>query len=97
MMMANCLFEDVVGKFSRVLFSGKEEGFAYFQERFDARMYCLKMLDVKERRLTEKEIEQKLRKGTNQEGCNKAKEKQTENMMKVKKRMIWCELVQALD
>ena len=84
MMMAKCLFEDVVGKFSRVLFSGKEEDFAYFQEQFDARMYCLKLLDVKECRLTEKEIEQKLREGTNQEGCNKAKEKQAGNMMKDK-------------
>ena len=96
MMMADNSFEDGVGKLSCVLFSGKEEDFTYFQEQFEARMYCLKMLDVMERRVTEKEMEQKLREGTNQEGRNKAKEK-AESMMKDKRRMIWCELVQALD
>ena len=95
MMMADSLFEDGVGKLSRVLFSGKEEYFAYFQEQFEARMYRLKLLDVMERRVTEKEIEQKLREGTNQEGRNKAKK--AESVMKDKKRMIWCELVQTLD
>ena len=86
-MMAEILFEDGVGKFSRVLLSGKEEDFPYFQEQFEARMYCLKLFDVMERQVTEKELEQKLREGTNQEGRNKAKEK-AENMMK-DTRMIW--------
>ena len=79
--MSGSLFEDGVGKFSRVLFSGEEEDFAYFQEQFEARMYCLKLLDIMERRVTEKELEQKLREETNQEGRNKAKKK-AESMMK---------------
>ena len=58
MIMADNLFEDGVGKLSRGLFSGEEEDFAYFQAQFEARMYCLKLLDVMERRVTEKEIEQ---------------------------------------
>ena len=92
MMMADNLFEHGVGKLSRVLFSGKEEDFAYLQEQFEARMYCFKLLDVMERRVTEKKIEQKLREGTNQEGSNKAKEK-AESMMKDKKKrsgVSWC-------
>ena len=71
MMMADSLFEDGVGKFSRVLFSGKDKDSAYFQERFDARMYCLKLLDVMERRVTANKIEQKLREGTNQKDVTK--------------------------
>ena len=70
--------------------------FSYFQEPFEARMYRLKLLDLMERRVTEKELEQKLREGTNQEGRNKAKQK-AESMMKSKRRMIWFVLVQALD
>ena len=60
-MMAESLFEDGVGKFSRVLSSGKDEDFAYFQEPFEALMYCLKLLDVLECRVTEKELKQKLK------------------------------------
>ena len=56
MMMADSLFEDGVEKLSRVLFSGKEEDFAYLTEQFQARIICLKWLDVMERRVTEKEI-----------------------------------------
>ena len=56
MMMADSLFEDGVEKLSHVLFSGKEEDFAYLTEQFQARINYLKWLDVMERRVTEKEI-----------------------------------------
>ena len=70
-MMAESLYKDGVGKLGRVLFSGKKEDFAYFQERFEPRMFCLTLLDVRER----SELEQKLGEGTNQEGRKKKRRK----------------------
>ena len=95
-MMAEKLLGDCNpdGKRRHVVFSGKED-FFNFQEQFEARMYKMKLLEVLESSVTVRDIEQKLEGGSH-EAKAKAKER-AENVMEDRKRMIWCEMVQALN
>jgi hypothetical protein len=78
-------------KLERLVFSGKEEDFTYFQDQFEARMYLLRLTDalldrIKTTPQKDEETEEETRTRTAEEAPR------DEQRYKV-----WCEIIQCLD
>ena len=76
----------VGGKHEKLTFSGRDDDFVYFQERFEARMYQLKLRDVLRGKVT---IESLVAGGLSAENA--------EVKMEDLQYQLWCELIQCLD